>query len=727
MKISTACGNISNHRKRQVTEKQQDDEMNRIFNSSELFLRTEVLQESKKPKLDNSSLSTSVVILTAPGLTVGAPYSKVFDLCQNYLNHIGFSYSSSPSKKHFPTLLQTPLNNSLYTKNNNAKLSQASGSGDNKHMVVYNSSTIGRDSGKRLPNVVANESDWRHAINFSSSCFFSTKSIDSSKLNGVLMDVVVPYRIEKQEKPPKDVAKSILDVLPFLLKVHLKSKCTLFENNYVTSDSSTYDTFTMFVNISSVNSGSCKLDTFRSMVLDHYLTTSSDENIRMQICKYAKFYRVKGIKSKQIEGNAITSSEMLVSAIIACPRTWITDKSHTSDGTIAEIYLSFGTTDFELKPQSSSWVDTDSILEKKRTKQYADYCDEFNTYFEDDGKVYAGYHSVANIFRPRTFGRVDNSLSNCSQDIDFDNTAAFKPKENPTDQAKILKYIEKWLLMLNSDQTSCFYHGLTDNHAHSWTTFLKSTNAFSMAIVHVNLPSVEDMASENSLKAKGLLMPFDKEEYNKTWNGIVPCRDKFSHGKASRFVYFSHGAKDAKDAKVRSSGGGENNGLSKIAEVLENLAGQRQLTSGHFAVAQQQQQQLMVKFTRIYSASHCNNVIPNYEMSCQITDSKKSLYTLLDEHETNVDVADRFWVRFWNIGDYILTNRGKTWDFDFTVKLKNSQSFHLNLSQIKILKVSEILNDANVDLLLSITLQVIEIKVLTGSALPRQALDDENV
>ena len=129
------------------------------------------------------------------------------------------------------------------------------------------------------------------------------------------MDVVVLYKIEKPEKPHKDVAKSIQDVLPFLVKVHLKSKCTLVEKNYVTSDNLIYDTFTMYVNISEFDNSDCKLDTFRSMVLDHYFATT-DVNVRMQICQYAKFYRVKGLKSKQIEGSAIISSEALVSAII---------------------------------------------------------------------------------------------------------------------------------------------------------------------------------------------------------------------------------------------------------------------------------------------------------------------------------------------------------------------------------------------------------------------------
>ena len=114
-----------------------------------------------------------------------------------------------------------------------------------------------------------------------------------------------------------------------------------------------------------------------------------------------------------------------------------------------------------------------------------------------------------------------------------------------------------------------------------------------MAVVNANVPSTEDMASENSLKVKGLLMPFDKEEYSKNWNGIIPCRSKFPHSKTSRLVYCSH---DAKDAKVRS-GGGENNGVFKIAQALENIAARS--SSGLSAVAQQHQK--VVKFTRIYS------------------------------------------------------------------------------------------------------------------------------
>ena len=43
------------------------------------------------------------------------------------------------------------------------------------------------------------------------------------------------------------------------------------------------------------------------------------------------------------------------------------------------------------------------------------------------------------------------------------------------------------------------------------------------------------------------------------------------------------------------------------------------------------------------------------------------------------------------------------------------------------IKVSETLSDSNIDLPLSITLHVIDIEVLTGSALPMQALDEENV
>ena len=86
------------------------------------------------------------------------------------------------------------------------------------------------------------------------------------------------------------------------------------------------------------------------------------------------------------------------------------------------MYLSFETTDSELKPQCSSWVDTDYISERKRTKQYADYFNAFCTYFEDKEGLYAKYHNVKNVFRPRPSGGVDHSFSNCSQDIDFDNT-----------------------------------------------------------------------------------------------------------------------------------------------------------------------------------------------------------------------------------------------------------------------------------------------------------------
>ena len=160
-KISAACNGKKNKRDRLAAEKQLGDEMNSILNSSELFLRTELLPDTKKPKLDNDNLSTNVVILTAPGLTVEAPYSKVFELCQTYLNHKGFSYSNSSLGKHITTL---PPNDAsfLFTRNSSTKLSQASVSGDN--MIVYNSSTIGRDSGKKLPNVVSSELNWRQAI-----------------------------------------------------------------------------------------------------------------------------------------------------------------------------------------------------------------------------------------------------------------------------------------------------------------------------------------------------------------------------------------------------------------------------------------------------------------------------------------------------------------------------------------------------------------------------------
>ena len=206
-------------------------------------------------------------------------------------------------------------------------------------------------------------------------------------------------------------------------------------------------------------------------------------------------------------------------------------------------------------------------------------------------------------------------------------------------------------------------------------------------------------------------MPFGKEEYSKTWNGIISCRSKFPHSKTSRLVYCSH---DAKDAKVRS-GGGENNNLSKLTQALENIAART--NSGLSAVAQQQQQ--MVKFTRIYSLSLYDKVISNYEISCQITDSSKTLYSLLyDSEMAVVNDADRFWNRFWNFGKLILANKGKTWDFDFIVQLKNNLNYHINLSQIKSLKVSEILSDPNIDLPLSITLHVIDIEVLTGGALP---------
>ena len=133
-----------------------------------------------------------------------------------------------------------------------------------------------------------------------------------------------------------------------------------------------------------------------------------------------------------------------------------------------------------------------------------------------------------------------------------------------------------------------------------------------------------------------------------------------------------------------------------------------------------------VKFTPIYSFSLKG--ISNYEISCQITDSSKTLYSLLHDSEMAItNVADRFWNRFQNFGELILANKGKTWDFDFIVKLKNNVNYHINLSQIKRLKVSEILSDSNIDLPLSITLHVIDIEVLTGSALPMQALDEENV
>ena len=233
-----------------------------------------------------------------------------------------------------------------------------------------------------------------------------------------------------------------------------------------------------------------------------------------------------------------------------------------------------------------------------------------------------------------------------------------------------------------------------------------------MTVVNANVPSTEDMASENSLKGKGLLMPFDKEEYNKNWNGIIPFRGKFPHSKTSRIVYCPY---DAKDAKVRS-GGSENNGVFKIAQALENIAARS--SSGLSTVAQQHQK--VVKFTRIYSPSLYDKVISNYEISCQITDLSKTLYSLLYDSEVAiVNDADRFWNRFWNFGELILANKGKTWDFDFIVQLKNNLNYHINLSQIKSLKVSEILSDPNIDLPLSITLHVIDIEVLTGSAWPK--------
>ena len=663
-----------------------------LLNDCPLLLRPELIfSDNKKPKF-SESINNNSVLLTQKDFKAGAPFSEALRLLNGYVDSRGFMSANKKSiQKHFPNNGCDDMNceKSLFVRNSMQDIS------NKENQSVYSQSLDNReDSSCRL---VFKQDDWNNAIQTHALGFCSALDCRIESCRALVLDVGIVYKTKPETiavgtAKPVFTAKKLKanDVFPRFVKVHLKSKCFQADQRFETEDSLCWTTFTIFVGVKDDMSSLCRFDTFRTIVLEEILKMNESNPAHvMTISRHAPMYFVKSLIGKQINSQAINSTESLISGICSLKRTFVVAEDISPSVTYTDLYISFGTSLLETKKTKSKahLIDQEYIDKYKSSQQYLDYCGGFSQSFNfllHDKRVSFG--DLKDIHIPvKVLNLVGSPLPNFSQSDSFDVTAPPQEKLTTASENKLLSFHTRWLILLNSTSQSIFKNGLTDFHRDSWLAFLEHTRPFNMQEVSGGDIDRQAMISTDALVGKKLLMPFDDDKYNASWGGFPPSiTGDYPHDSRSVADFFKHAkvlttAKGHKQGYNAGVGGG---GLEAIGEAIKSLV---EFKKGEGELAIQPPKHIM--FKRVYEEG-----TPDFDFTANVT----SLETHLLGSLLSKEALGESYQRVWNLGSFKVGEKDKTWEIKILVKLKNSKYLVFSWDEAKKKLLSEIAVDQNI-------------------------------
>jgi hypothetical protein len=436
--------------------------------------------------------------------------------------------------------------------------------------------------------LVHSDHEWKSAVRENGICLFHKKCchVEDEIIPFVMVDCGVIYQTAKSSLIAKPKAPKKVDInfyFPLFVRVVLKSKCRFVSKKgspqpvLETEDNSILSTFAIFVNVDSADTMSNSIAVFLVLVLLQARMAG------LVISSKAKMYEVPIKTQYFVNPKEIDNTETLISRINSAKRCWI-DKNNQELGTYAELCISFAYVTSELKQQQQKEEqsrDADNLIEEvRKLKEYHYYELEFRTRadfpnYKVDTDDYKSFSYGSNVLLDKIV-TPPSSLYDPSDDGDSEitwsqNPGRFVDTENASEKTtligttKEMKFLQNWLIALNSTPSSCFYKGLTDRHRDSWRNYLMNKNPFTKEDFnnqcdHTLFESIE------SLERKGCLMPFDDQRYNLSWGGLNPAKGMFPHG-VGKHEFFKHEShKDYEgDNKNRDSG----SSLGKLGKTME--------------------------------------------------------------------------------------------------------------------------------------------------------------